>query len=75
LIPRERAEQIEKDFRAAILRCEYPKLVDHVEEAIKDFIVYQETPPKCLEHPKYKAKRKPRTTCVSCWKAYIFNIK
>lgn len=25
---------------------------------------------KCKKHPKYKAVRKPRCNCVTCWRMY-----
>lgn len=29
-------------------------------------------PPRCKAHSRYQIKRKPRGTCESCWRSWIF---
>ena len=71
--PLERAQQIQIDYREEIISGNSPDIVVMVENAIKDFIKFQEKPPECPEHPKSAGKRKPRSNCTGCWRVYLFN--
>lgn len=67
--PRERAEQLYLEFRDAIIRNKQPSIVDMLEKAI--ISMQAEKVPPCEEHPKYKGKSKPRTSCENCWRYYL----
>lgn len=69
ITPRARAEQVYTDFREGIMANTQPCIVDMLEEAI--ISMQAEKVPPCEEHPKYKGKSKPRTSCENCWRYYL----
>lgn len=71
MTPSERATYIIERYREGIVTGKkedlHALLVFHFEDISK---VKAEP---CKEHPKYQGKRKPRTTCESCWRYYLFS--
>jgi hypothetical protein len=69
MTPRERAEKLQKEFRDKLIANKRPDIVDMLTEAIIE--MREEVVLNCPEHPKYNAKRTPRTSCEGCWRYYI----
>ena len=69
MTPRERAEKLYADFRSRLIDNKRPDIVDMLTEAIIE--MREEVVLGCNEHPKYNAKRTPRTSCEGCWRYYI----
>jgi hypothetical protein len=69
MTPRERAEQLHLEFRERLINNKRPDIVDMLTEAIIE--MREEVVLGCEDHPKYSAKRTPRTSCEGCWRYYI----
>ncbi len=72
MLPRERAQQVVEDFRRLLVSGLKVDMVDLIADAIDEYTVAQEEAPTCEEHPKYGGKRRPRSSCETCWKYYLW---
>ena len=69
MTPRERAEKLHADFREKLIDNKNPDIVTMLTEAIIE--MREEVVLSCTDHPKYNAKRTPRTSCEGCWRYYL----
>jgi hypothetical protein len=47
------------------------RALDEATDAAKKLIVKAIDGVMCLNHKRYKAKRKPRSTCEACWRIWL----
>lgn len=69
MLLKERAEKLRDDFRTAMIANQHPDLVKMIVDMLIE--MQKDAVSECTAHPKYNAKRTPRTTCEGCWRYYI----
>lgn len=58
------------DAKGKALKPKY-KALDEATNAAKKLIVKAVDGVLCLDHKRYKAKRKPRSSCEACWRIWL----